>query len=744
MHNIFKSKKTIVFSVVFSSLIALASCSSYENDTSMGKRKAESRGTVTDKVLYYPRKTSNWFSNFWDKHVKGVPPDWQRYMDLGQPRKPVYNPGGQMYMNQPGEPVIMPQDKHMYGEPGQIPSQPNYGEVPVQQRPMPDGYAAPEGNYGVYNEPPYNQPAYVPPPSMAPVEQPQYTPLMPSPVGSASQGDEMGQSLPWQQPDTSYQSEPIPLSPQSGGGEKEQYYEGDVDIRQNGFVPAPLAPWERDPNYTGAGASGSQEYKPVYQGDSYEPSSMQSPYDEDLSNVGGTVDPYEPGGFEKGFNPPSYDELEKMGGDPFAPMQHKYIRVFEPVAAEYYYDENGNVVSKEQQSGFVPVPVVKKKSPRRSVSKNMFPIEEYAPKSSVGVNNYFSSPQQQGFVSSANKEKVNSRIDELIIKLGEETALVTLDAENNGAKIEKEQKTDENAVNADAVKTVKVPGTPQELSEEEKPFVIPKVKESELAEITPSKKDLYDPKPVELVMPGQTPVVPLEDEKVAEKEVVQQAVEKEVVEKAAENDIKKEAAVNERRLFREVPSGNLPWLAESEKTEVKQVVESPSNIDEEFEKIKLGLLPIAHEKVQVKPINTAEIAFPVNNPVEDEFSPIDLAPPVQKVGSVRVEKPLLDVPEISEVTEAQPQFFEENLAQKQYYIQENVPQQAEQDNTVTQNAPFYEEQQQIVVVTPAKNEYVAPPIVNIRKQFEEYRKENRSSSYSILRGSRYSDRRNAD
>lgn len=349
MPNIFKRKKTILFSVTFSSLIVLASCSSYDKDTSIGKRKAESRGTVTDRALYYPRRLSQWAANSWDRHIRGIPPNWQRYMDLGQPRKPIYNPGGEMYMNQPGEPIILPQDEMV--APSNIQRQSNQGAVPMPNMGATSGYGyAADNNYMAPVAVPQNAAsAYVPPPSLVPVEQPEYTPLMPSPVSSVDNT----QPLPWEGTQA-----PIPLSEQDSDDEQE-YYEGDVKVNKDGTVPAPVPPWERDPSYLGTGSS-SSDYQPVYQ-DSGESSGVQSPYGEDLTDIGGVVDPYEPGGFEGGFRPPSFDELERRGGDPFAPAQHKYIRVFEPMASEYYYDEDGNVVSKDTKDGFIPVPVIKKK-----------------------------------------------------------------------------------------------------------------------------------------------------------------------------------------------------------------------------------------------------------------------------------------------------------------------------------------------------------------------------------------------
>jgi hypothetical protein len=509
MLNIFKSKKTFLYTVICSIIIALTSCSSYNKESDIGKRKAQ-KGTIVDKVFYYPRKFSLKFNDWWDKNVAGVPPDWQKYMDLGEARKPVYNPGGALYDQgmleaEEGEPLHpydpRYKDPMRYGDENRPQMKSNRSDAMQMKSPQtlsaPNtndsgyGYVAPQNDTA---KPKYDNaiPAYVPPPSMAPVDSPQYTPLMPSPVGMNGQSDsaipmmetqEQDQALPWQQNDAGQ-------SPVASGGQ-ENYNEGDVKVSPDGTVPAPVAPWEKSNDYMGTDSS-SQDYQPVYQDGAEQSSYSSSPYaegnqEEDLSNIGGSVDPYEPGGFEDGFNPPSYEDLEKMGGDPFAPVQNKYKKVFEPMASEHRIDSNGIVETKAKNQSFIPLPVVRKKVSKQSnrpISKTMFPLQQYAPQSNADIEKNSDTYNKSGVISFSDRNVADAAVDNMILNLGEEGTASAIEIQSHS---EVNDSAKNNLANNNIDKS------------EEQPVAISPVKQSDLMEINPEKTAGINPKSDEYV-----------------------------------------------------------------------------------------------------------------------------------------------------------------------------------------------------------------------------------------------------
>jgi len=725
MPDIYKNKKTKKTLLLSASLILVTSLTA-----------CSSASKITDSLLYYPRKISNKTTKIWDRHIRGIPPNWQKHLDLGQPRRPALNPGGAGFV-----------DDSKYVTPPQA-EQTTSGYVPYNSSMPP---AAPQYGYDaparMYNTPkPYvpATPAYVPPPSFAPVGTPEYTPLLPSPVQSGgaaamppAQPDsgvpvyQQGQAPMAPQPvpmpamqDMNPQYAPIPLSPPSSSKE-ERVYQGDLPVLRKGEAPPePIPPWEKSKDYMGIDDSGAnaQPYPPATNQGEPSPAYVGSPYGGeqfDDTDVGGIADPYEPGGFDKGFKPPSYEDLEKMGGDPFAPVQQKYIRVFEPMVAEYSVDESGEAKLKQRKKSFIPVPV-KKKIPSRTkrVTKSMFPLEQYAPKSNLAINNFFEQNDDKKSVKFVNKDKVNARIDELIIKLGEEGA---------ASAIEEEQK----------------------VVQPKAKFELPKVVQSNLDEIKPVAK-VGEANTSELFVSNR----PSELQKLGN--IKNSAVETDnnvVAALPKENNnlpiVKSEPAIapksQEQVAYK--PDSKLE-LQPISKENLQPAYMNPVTIakpvsDKEWpEKVaykpdsKLELEPIRKENLQPSALQPSALqpivlAKPVVKEFEDKNQPIDIMP-VNKVSSQQVETPLLELPEIADVKEMQPQ-IQEYAAKTEPNIElpsENVDQ-----------GNIFNEKPQIVVVTPAKNEYVAQPVVNIRKQFREYKKGSSYSGYRLLRSSRYSDRR---
>lgn len=364
MHSMFKKSKITRLtrnSVVLSFVLMTAACSSDPSEN------------FFQSVMRFPSRTIDKSGDFWDKHVKGVPPNWQKNLQLGSPRKPVLNPGGtseglsaeeywqQRRLSRPVSQFPELSKRQMTTSPSNISSPPVFeasgnSYVPQMMQDSPAPYM------------PKEPAQYVPPPSFAPVDTGvKYTPLLPLPSSLGS--DDMGMGA-------GYETHPVSpvvqksLPPYAPSFEDESLNDGYVpDARSSVRAAEPIPPWEKNRDYLGTSSSSEQPSK-APSGSQKKASPFKSSYSEQLGSdsddTGGAINPYDEGNFEKGFKPPSYDQVDKMGEDAFAPIEHKYERVFEPMAAEYYVDgvetvDNLDAVSEDEENiGFEPLDVKKK------------------------------------------------------------------------------------------------------------------------------------------------------------------------------------------------------------------------------------------------------------------------------------------------------------------------------------------------------------------------------------------------
>jgi hypothetical protein len=298
MQNMFqKSKITRITrtSAVLSLILMTAACSPDQSEN------------FFQSVIRFPGRTVDKTGDFWDKHVKGVPPNWQKNLELGSPRRPVLNPGGaseglsaEEYFEQRklGRPASQFPDLAKRPMSSPVSNAPMFESSPPQMmQEAPVSYM------------PQQPTQYVPPPSFAPVDTGvKYTPLLPLPTSFEDEGASKGY---------------VP------------------DARSNVRAVEPIPPWEKNKDYLGTSGTGEQSSN-VSSGVKNKPSPFTSNHSKKVSSdsddTGGAINPYDTNSFEKGFNPPSYDQVNQMGEDAFAPLENKYMRVFEPMAAEYYVD----------------------------------------------------------------------------------------------------------------------------------------------------------------------------------------------------------------------------------------------------------------------------------------------------------------------------------------------------------------------------------------------------------------------
>jgi len=214
------------------------------------------------------------------------------------------------------------------------------------------------------------------------------------------------------------------------------------------YGQAPQGPYAYPPQYG----------QPQPYGNFPQAGTIPYPQQQGVGNYPGGLQPqfnqqYSPGlpsgSFGGGYSAQPYDDAgeaflgrgkKKKSLNPFSSGQ-RFIRKFEPMAMEFSID--GRTIS-EAEARFEPLDleVYMSKGPdgiiisqnnseetspslfedvpqtKKIKSKNMFPLEEYAPKSNILINNFSNSPalgkQQQIHVD---KNKLNAEIDALIKKL---------------------------------------------------------------------------------------------------------------------------------------------------------------------------------------------------------------------------------------------------------------------------------------------------------------------------------------
>jgi hypothetical protein len=90
------------------------------------------------------------------------------------------------------------------------------------------------------------------------------------------------------------------------------------------------------------------------------------------------------------FNAPSYQGSKDGPSDPFQPSEYRIIRHFEPMAYEYNSEEED-----ELSQEYTPETSEEDIKTSKRTAKSMFPLEEYAPKSDVSINQIFDNNSNQ-------------------------------------------------------------------------------------------------------------------------------------------------------------------------------------------------------------------------------------------------------------------------------------------------------------------------------------------------------------
>lgn len=247
----------------------------------------------------------------WNKNVRGVPPNWQKDLHFGKPRVPALNPGGngKVYSRKYSEKNAQRADPYEV-----VPTNDFQGNSYNVADQNISSYNGPQ--IGNYNRAEYNQAEFSPParPVSSKMQRPNkvsYTPppsissaaAVPKQFNSnnkASMSFENSNARLGFNPNPQLDFTPSPLEPS-----------GDLDT----------PPWMKE----NSGAFGS-----------YDASSNLDSSAEDLSSYGESFAPVSANDFPGGkFNPPSYQEIEKMGGDPFSSVRYNETYNYKPVKLEY-------------------------------------------------------------------------------------------------------------------------------------------------------------------------------------------------------------------------------------------------------------------------------------------------------------------------------------------------------------------------------------------------------------------------
>ncbi len=147
-----------------------------------------------------------------------------------------------------------------------------------------------------------------------------------------------------------------------------------------------------------------------------DPGSMGGP-------MGGGMDPSGGMGMPMGGGYPTPPSPYGSGGNagPYDPGNHKFVRKFEPMAAEFSKDEKGQVYQAKFEPTDLDVVMEQGKKPAKHGDKNsMFPIEEYKPKSDIAETAMSSSPSSYPKLGTVpdkpviSKEELNSKVDSLM------------------------------------------------------------------------------------------------------------------------------------------------------------------------------------------------------------------------------------------------------------------------------------------------------------------------------------------
>ena len=286
----------------------------------------------------------------WNANVRGAPPQWQDELEFGQPRTPSLNPGGngliygKRYSDKNAERAdpyeVIPTSNTTRSNNSSSYNNSNSGSYKNSQMDnlsrLPSmafrsqntqstkiDYSASARPIGQISSATssYSQPA-----SIAPMESsmPSYSPPMTN-MPARSSISSARPPLAFGNQNNNLDFNPSPLEP-------------------TGELGTP--PWmqENSGAFKSSYADQSNQIKKKI-------SNTKSEI-EDLSNYGGTFDPYASGDFPNGkFNPPSYQEVEKMGGDPFSPIRTSEQYSYQPMKLQYRtkYSTNSSAASSKSE-----------------------------------------------------------------------------------------------------------------------------------------------------------------------------------------------------------------------------------------------------------------------------------------------------------------------------------------------------------------------------------------------------------